>query len=176
MKNKYFLCFCLIAAAHFCYYYYTTNTTTNCWGFSYDAGIGTVLEIAQAPRGEGPRRGTESDPPARRPPPALARAALLVPALPLLSPCSPSALSLLPSPALSLPPLCSSHAGAGSAICQLHWIASSCLEALENRYVSSLCFDNLKNERASRSTLRQVVYNIYYIIYIIYNYNTLYYI
>ena len=22
MKNKYFLCFCLIAAAHFCYYYY----------------------------------------------------------------------------------------------------------------------------------------------------------
>ena len=79
-------------------------------GFSCDGGIGTVMEIAQPPRGEGPRRGTESDPPARRPPPALARAALLAPALPLLSPCSPSALSLLSSPALSLPPLCSSHA------------------------------------------------------------------
>ena len=79
------------------------------------------LPEARGPKGApSPIRGTESDPPARRPPPALARAALLVLVLPLLSLCSPSALSLLPSPALSLPPLCSSHAGAGSAIFQLH--------------------------------------------------------
>ena len=90
-----------------------------CGGFSCDGGIGTVMEIAQPPRGEGPRRGPESDPPARRPPPALARAArrplsLELPCSPLLSPCSPPALPLLsacyppllsPCPLFALPML-----------------------------------------------------------------------
>ena len=119
-----------------------------CGGFSCDGGIGTVLEIAPPPRGEGPRRGTESDPPARRPfvlrplnyvwsfPHATASnlcvtaISLFSPHSPLLSFCSPAALPLLcpcSTPALPL----------------LFGSSCPCYEALETYGYFPTCFEAL---------------------------------
>ena len=101
-------------------------------------------------------RGPEGAPSPIRPPAARRLLSLELPCSSLFYPCSPLALPPLSACYPRLLSLCPLFAlpmlAQAQQFFQLHGIASSCLEALGNKQVSSSCFDHLKNERASRST------------------------